>query len=958
MEKIDQLLEKSAKFRKVAFHVHSPISHDWTGGNKETYLTKEGKESFLQELDKRFDLVVVVDHMRCSYGCELSEISKSRKGVKIFPGMEISFEPEPPLNGLKVHLVVVFPMGTSVEKIGRIFSGIAGFKDENERKGKEVIDGKLVSLKDWIKKVHDENGICIAAHVEHENGIRFLFRQTAKDTIVQYGDSPSKQDEQRIAENFREYLLISGIDAIEVARPQDRIHYIWESKIKETKYHIPVVLGMDSHDLVSLDREEKITYIKLNDITLAQVKDAFRFPDTRIRFCTDLPRPCCPTIIGIEILGSKGNSFFPNLTVGFTENLNCVIGARGSGKSTLIEAIRYVFGYNQTLNEVDQELVKKIRSIQKRNFKDAKLKIYYKTNKGEVHTLEATFDEKIDYLTKVFNEDGDQIAVPNIEASGNYPLRLFGWSEIENLGREHKRQRDLLDRLIPEVLPKLQEKKEIIGELTTNRKSIERVCTELDNIFEQSNREVQRYREYKEEFKKLNTADVKLLLESLDGLKSKKTILNHVLGRAKFTLGELNTIERPDFLKGLNEIVNDQKPEIRQWWEKDEGPSLNILTYEEEVKASIEKAVQKVNSLIKSIESRIVLIESNIVKVNKEIREKVGLQSTEDQVKIDHREQAEKRLDRVKQIRQKYIEKKKDLDKLLAERVRIVVKLQTCIDIITSTRVRSISAIEEKLNKFKVENLNISIAFKASGDTEKYINALDSFLSRTHGKYKAKKLPEIFANNFSPIALAEVFLRNGIKTLVGKSFEAEGKQYIIDEDYVNKLVDLKAYNVLDEYSELEKIKKDELLSILEFQEIDLDDYVSIMLNRRPVESLSPGQRSSAMLPLIVLSENAPLVIDQPEDNLDNKLVGQVLVNILAELKEKRQLIIATHNPNILVLGDAEQVVVLNAINDMEGKVDFQASIDDQDIITTVIDIMEGGKQAFEARNARYAITRA
>lgn len=111
-----------------------------------------------------------------------------------------------------------------------------------------------------------------------------------------------------------------------------------------------------------------------------------------------------------------------------------------------------------------------------------------------------------------------------------------------------------------------------------------------------------------------------------------------------------------------------------------------------------------------------------------------------------------------------------------------------------------------------------------------------------------------------------------------------------------------------------------------------------------------------MLPLIALAENVPLVIDQPEDNLDNRLVGKVLVDILAKLKEKRQIIVTTHNPNIVVLGDSEQVVVLDAVSDVEGIVkEPQASIDHPVIVKSVIELMEGGKDAFETRKMRYGV---
>jgi ABC-type uncharacterized transport system ATPase subunit len=92
---------------------------------------------------------------------------------------------------------------------------------------------------------------------------------------------------------------------------------------------------------------------------------------------------------------------------------------------------------------------------------------------------------------------------------------------------------------------------------------------------------------------------------------------------------------------------------------------------------------------------------------------------------------------------------------------------------------------------------------------------------------------------------------------------------------------------------------------------------------------------------------------QPEDNLDNRLVGQVLTDILASLKEKRQIIVCTHNPNIVVSGDAEQVVVLDALSDRKGTVLCHGSIDNEDIVKSVIDIIEGGEDAFRARQERY-----
>lgn len=102
-----------------------------------------------------------------------------------------------------------------------------------------------------------------------------------------------------------------------------------------------------------------------------------------------------------------------------------------------------------------------------------------------------------------------------------------------------------------------------------------------------------------------------------------------------------------------------------------------------------------------------------------------------------------------------------------------------------------------------------------------------------------------------------------------------------------------------------------------------------------------------------MAETMPLIIDQPEDNLDNRMVGRTLTSILAELKEHRQIIVTTHNPNIVVGGDAEQVIVLDALTARQARVEATGSIDDGVIIDHVIRIMEGGKDAFEERERRY-----
>jgi predicted ATPase len=106
----------------------------------------------------------------------------------------------------------------------------------------------------------------------------------------------------------------------------------------------------------------------------------------------------------------------------------------------------------------------------------------------------------------------------------------------------------------------------------------------------------------------------------------------------------------------------------------------------------------------------------------------------------------------------------------------------------------------------------------------------------------------------------------------------------------------------------------------------------------------------------MLSSNStrPLIIDQPEDNLDGEFIYATLVPVLRHAKERRQVIIVTHNPNVAVLGDAEQIVVMKAMND-RGEIVTRGSIDHPETCTAACSILEGAREAFLRRAKMYGI---
>lgn len=149
--------------------------------------------------------------------------------------------------------------------------------------------------------------------------------------------------------------------------------------------------------------------------------------------------------------------------------------------------------------------------------------------------------------------------------------------------------------------------------------------------------------------------------------------------------------------------------------------------------------------------------------------------------------------------------------------------------------------------------------------------------------------------------------------------------------------------------------------MLELESIDIEDRISLELNvshqgehYKPLEQLSTGQQCTAILHLLLLDNPDPLIMDQPEDNLDNAFIAERIVKELRRAKTERQFLFATHNANIPVFGDAEWIGVFTATEDhAEMDKEAQGSIDIPEIRDKVAEILEGGKAAFIQRKEKY-----
>lgn len=151
--------------------------------------------------------------------------------------------------------------------------------------------------------------------------------------------------------------------------------------------------------------------------------------------------------------------------------------------------------------------------------------------------------------------------------------------------------------------------------------------------------------------------------------------------------------------------------------------------------------------------------------------------------------------------------------------------------------------------------------------------------------------------------------------------------------------------------ELNSTQMDEIDLLYPEDEIEMK-YKNRDGNFKPLAVASAGQKTTAILTFILSFGDNPLILDQPEDDLDNRLVYDLIVDKIRQIKESRQVIIVTHNANIPVNGDAEYVISMSS-DTHNLKIQAQGTVEKKEVKNEICEVMEGGVEAFKTRAKRY-----
>lgn len=858
------MFENGSEVLRVDFHLHTKADKEFSYQGEENDFVSDYVNKLVGE---NINVGVITNHNKFDMD-EYKAIKKAakKKNILILPGVELSIKEG--ANG--VHTLIIFnPDEWLTNGQNHITRTINSFFLENDNLSN--VNAKCdVDLIQVIRKLNTLNRdyFMIFAHVEQKSGFWYECEGGLIKTLSQ-------------KEEFKQRVL-----AFQKVRTRDKAQIVcdWMG------YEIANVEGSDPKQISEIGKGEKKTYLKIGAFTYNAIK--YSLCDFKNRVYSETPEISHGYISEMRCIGGKLEEqvFLPS------HELNTLIGIRGSGKSSVLEVLRY--GLNLEAAEPDNKY--------KTNLVKAAL--------GNGGKIEITIIDK--YKTKyklcrikeekpeIF--DINNIRVPlQVDDVINNPL-YFGQKDLALTRAGY--EMDLLNKIVGTAAVDVSQEISGVNALivTYLKKYIE--VSDIPNKIEELN-SINAEIQHKLQIFKENGIDEKL---------KKQTTCNDDLVKLSSVLNRLQSIR--------DKLIRNCKIE-----DIDELKLDNYVTeYNQDI---IIKANEQINIIIEIF-----------VKLENEV---VGFSDTVD-VLDNIKEELKERIDSLKEefaeIKREIADDTLDVDSYVQYQKKLTANNEDIKSYMLKLKEKD--SIEKLLRKFFSDRKDI-----LRKQYESYKVSIDEINER-QGELKI---------NISYLGDKEKFRDNLTKEFKGTGI-TNGKFDALLEQY-DEFADIIQDYFLDDSRRLKMELTDAMFmktsSILDDNYATLLSYttankIEIIYHDKPLSKHSLGQRASALI-LFILTQNDSdlIIIDQPEDDLDNQVIYKELIQTIRNKKKDMQFIFATHNANIPVLGDAEKVVATEYDGDKDVIVLEQGSIDSEAIHKKIVDIMEGGEEAFEKRKEIY-----
>lgn len=596
--------------------------------------------------------------------------------------------------------------------------------------------------------------------------------------------------------------------------------------------------------------------------------------------------------------------------------LNCFIGPRGTGKTTTLEFIRYALNAFPR-DESGYETRKRVDALVRGNLGGGRIHVTIQTKDGLQYVVSRTAGEEPMVLTP----DGQTTNV-SLRSAELFGVDIYSQNQIEGIADDPLSQLALLDGFdLAAVNDTEAQIQKTVSALTVNAHS----GIEAEEALSALEDDIATLPEVRERLKAL--AAVKG--EDSDAINKAHTSKALRDREQQAMTGASDLLQRyaDYFREGLGQF--SQQSEAMFGQDMLEGPNAAILqqslgglmTLGGDLDKLFRDAAQKVAAQIDSHAADMrQLSEAHavqeaafqaLIEKHKELQgqsaERAALERKHNELLLKEK-QHKQRSDELAELQIQRAELLQQLNELRDQRfaIRKAVAGRVNADVSPEVRVR----IEQY------------------GNPAPYRTLLENALKGASIRHL--KVADKIANSVPPGDLAGAVAAADVDTLVSR---AE-----INHDQAIKVIGALAGSPL--MYELDTVEMIDLPCI-ELQ--DGTEYKDSL-------TLSTGQKCTTILPILLMDSENPLLVDQPEDNLDNRFIYTTVVKRIREMKHRRQLIFVTHNPNIPVLGDAEKVFVLASTGTSAAKAQEGTVEECKDEIVT---LLEGGKKAFQERKRRY-----
>jgi hypothetical protein len=624
--------------------------------------------------------------------------------------------------------------------------------------------------------------------------------------------------------------------------------------------------------------------------------------------------------VGIYIKSVSTNAgFLEECQIEFCQGLTCIIGSRGTCKSTLIETIRFAFncdpkriewliGEGEGKGEPCYGLIKATLVAG-----SLRCQVCEQTASGQsLYVLEREVDGETRIYQDGVREHADSEILHNIEIFSQGDLQRIAEDRNDNL------RIALIDRPNASRIKSLSEKRRLkADELSRLGPTLRTLRAKISNL----RQELLPRPALVEQLKQAEESSPTLSPE-LEG----NRILFEKRSRIIEALSEISTMQEEvisHFSSAeyyINRLVTGSTV-VQQQEQLEAADALKILR-------QMESDLQAISAATNRLQSND--LQSKIVELKKIFEEKnetfFRLRQEQQSVNEFLRQQQHLRrqIEHMEKLQQDLDATQSQEAELLKEREILRAHMAELDNQIYSLRIKEVDAI----NKEHGEKVCLTLLLDSSSTG--YAALISSMLSGSRIRSQ-EEVAAAIAETFTPAALIDI-----VESGNGQRF-AE----VLNRDLgqMNRVV-----SHLVDHPDLYKLEIDSPAVRLDITMFD-DGHP------KPVETLSKGQKATALLPLILRPLPYPLLFDQPEDDLDNSLICNSLVKVIQDLKLRRQLIFVTHNANIPVLGEADKVVVMSMKSPISANHPISGSIDERK--QEILDLLEGGAQAFRERESRY-----